>query len=102
MHIANLLKCLNIIRTTLILILEFIFIDFAIELNAYLYILKKMYKFAGINRIVFQWSKLFAMYDETRPSDISILLYRTKSDIDKKAVTKVQKGDIELLPKNSM
>jgi len=40
-----------------------------------------------------RWSKLFAMYDETRPSDISILLYRTKSDIDKKAVTKVQKGE---------
>ena len=61
-----------------------------------------MYKFTGINRIIFQWNKLFAMYDETRPSDISILLYRTKSDIDKKTVTKVLKGDIELLQKNSM
>ena len=56
-----------------------------------------MYKLAGINRIIFQWNKLFAMYDETRPNDISILLYRTKSDIDKKAVTKVLAGNIELL-----
>jgi len=40
-----------------------------------------------------RWSKLFAMYDETRPSDISILLYRTKSDIDDKAEKKVKSGE---------
>jgi len=41
-----------------------------------------------------RWSKLFAMYDETRPKDISILLYRTESDIQKGAVKSVRSDEV--------
>jgi len=41
-----------------------------------------------------RWSKLFAMYDETRPKDISILLYRTESDIQKGAVKAVRSDEV--------
>ncbi len=38
------------------------------------------------------------MYDETRPKDISILLYRTESDIQKGAVKAVRSGIVNILP----
>eukprot|EP00088_Acartia_fossae_P017718 TRINITY_DN20135_c0_g1_i10.p1 TRINITY_DN20135_c0_g1~~TRINITY_DN20135_c0_g1_i10.p1 ORF type:complete len:530 (-),score=155.57 TRINITY_DN20135_c0_g1_i10:192-1781(-) len=41
-----------------------------------------------------KWSKLFAIYDETRNNDITILLYRTKSDIDQDATKKVKRGEV--------
>jgi hypothetical protein len=41
-----------------------------------------------------RWSKLFAMYDETRPKDISLLLYRTQTDIAKDAMKTVKSNEV--------
>lgn len=41
-----------------------------------------------------KWSTLFAIYDEKRSKDISILLYRTREDIIKASDKNVAKGEV--------